>query len=225
MREYIAYLPLYDGVELLEIGVDKGADIGMPQKSVLTKSRGNKPIVFYGTSITQGGCATRPGMAYPAILGRELGRETINLGFSGNGRMDISMAEAICRIEAAALVIDCLPNMTAQMVCDSAYNFIRYIADANSVMTIFMVENPDFPQSKYNSVMRTEIEDENALWRELFEQFRKAGYVNIEYITGENLIGEDGESTVDGTHFTDLGFMRYAQELLFYLQNFTAKIH
>jgi hypothetical protein len=225
MREYIAYLPLYDGVELLEIGVDKGADIGPPQKSVLTKSRGNKPIVFYGTSITQGGCASRPGMAYPAIVGRELGRETINLGFSGNGRMDISVAEAINRIDAAALVIDCLPNMTVRMVQDSAYSFIRHVADANSVMVIYMVENPRFPQSKYNNTIKAELDEENSVWWEVFEQLRRAGYANVEYISGENLVGEDGESTVDGTHFTDLGFMRYAQELLFYLQNFSAKIH
>ena len=217
-REYIMYLPLYDGVESLEIGVDKEAEIGMPKKSALIKSKEHKPIIFYGTSITQGGCASRPGMAYPAILGREIGRETINLGFSGNGRMDISVAEAINRIDAVALVIDCLPNMTVGMVRDSAYNFIRYVADANSVMAIYMVENPGFPQSKYNSVMRAELEEENSVWREVFEQLRKVGYANVEYIPGENLIGEDGESTVDGTHFTDLGFMRYAQELLFYLK-------
>ena len=216
-REYMVYLPLYDGVELLEIGVDREAEIGVPQKAILTKSKEYKPIIFYGTSITQGGCASRPGMAYPAIVGRELGRETINLGFSGNGRMDLSVAEAINRIDAAALVIDCLPNMTVRMVQDSAYSFIRHVADANSVMVIYMVENPRFPQSKYNNTMKAELDEENSVWREVFEQLRRAGYANVEYISGENLIGEDGESTVDGTHFTDLGFMRYAQELLVYL--------
>ena len=218
-HEYLLYLPLYDGIDSLEIGVDFDASIDTPQKSLLTKTKKYKPIIFYGTSITQGGCASRPGMAYPSILSRELGRETINLGFSGNGRMDISVANAIKMIDALALVVDCLPNMTSAMVRDSAYNFISTIADANPVMTIYLVENPSFPQMRYNSTFRHETEEENGVWREVFERLRRKGYINVEYISSGGLFSDDNESTVDGTHFTDLGFMRYSQELLPYLEH------
>ena len=218
-HEYLLYLPLYDGIDSLEIGIDSDASIDTPQKSLLTKAKKYKPIIFYGTSITQGGCASRPGMAYPSILSRELGRETINLGFSGNGRMDISVANAIKMIDAEALVVDCLPNMTTTMVRDSAYNFISTIADANPVMTIYLVENPSFPQMRYNSTFRHETEEENGVWREVFERLRRKGYINVEYFSGGGLFCDDNESTVDGTHFTDLGFMRYSQELLPYLEH------
>ena len=99
-RAYMFYLPLYNGVESLEIGLPPQAAMKPPAP------RGSRPIVFYGTSITHGGCASRPGMAYPAILGRRLDRPTINLGFSGNGTMDVEVAAlkaAFQRLQAAGV--------------------------------------------------------------------------------------------------------------------------
>ena len=104
-REYAAYLPLYNGIESLEIGVPAGA------KFAGLAPRAEKPIVFYGTSITHGACASRPGMVHTAILGRRFDRPVINLGFSGNGRMDPAVGELLTEIDAAVYVIDCLPNM------------------------------------------------------------------------------------------------------------------
>ncbi|MDR2037955.1 MAG: SGNH/GDSL hydrolase family protein [Bacteroidales bacterium] len=218
-REYIAYLPLYDGVELLEIGVDKEAIITKPQKSNLTKRSDVKPIVFYGTSITQGGCASRPGMAYPSILGRMLNREIINLGFSGNGKLDLSMARAISMIDAEAVVMDCLPNTTAQIVRDSAYLFIRHIADAHPGIRILMIENPEFPFAGFNTKILPELQEEDGEWKMLYEKLRKEGYKNIRYVRGKGMIGNDGEATVDGVHFTDLGFLRYAEGMYPYLKD------
>ena len=106
MHEYMLYLPLYNGTMSLRIGVPPTAVMARPD------NRPGKPVVFYGTSITQGGCASRPGMAYPAIIGRRLDRETINLGFSGNGRMEPELADLLSDIDASAYVIDCMPNMT-----------------------------------------------------------------------------------------------------------------
>ena len=91
-HDYMAYLPLYDGVTKVEIGVTKDAKVGQPHRDVLVKGQG-KPIVFYGTSITQGGCASRPGMVYTSIISRALQKECVNLGFSGNARMDKALAE------------------------------------------------------------------------------------------------------------------------------------
>ncbi len=217
-REFVAYLPLYDGVESVEIGVDKESQIRMPQNGRLVKSPEKKPILFYGTSITQGGCASRPGMAYPSILARMLDRETINLGFSGNGKMDFSMAKAINMVDVHSIVLDCLPNTTAQSVRDSAYRFITHISQAKPNVKIYMVENANFPYLLFDSVTKAELDEENNVWRELFARLLTEGYKNIEYIRGDNLLGEDGETTVDGVHFTDLGFLRYAQALVEYLQ-------
>jgi len=217
-REYIAYLPLYDGVISLEFGVEPDAFIGKPQSDMLTKREDKKPIVFYGTSITQGGCASRPGMAYPAILGRVLDRETINLGFSGNGRLDYAMAKAIAMIKAHAVVIDCLPNTTTQMVKERAYDFVKLIATNNPEAVVYMISNPGFPNLFLDSKSRLENEEEDATWRGVYEMLRKEGIKNIRYINGGKLLGKDGETTVDGVHFTDLGFMRYAKNLLRYIK-------
>ncbi len=217
-REYLVYLPLYDGVESLEIGVEQSSTITLPQSNQLVKSESKKPIVFYGTSITQGGCASRPGMAYPSILSRMLNRETINLGFSGNGRMDFAMAKAIAQIDCDAVVLDCLPNTTAQSLRDSADIFISYLIEKMPDVKFFMVENPNFPYLVADSKTKMALEEENGVWRELFAKYTKEGRANIFYIRGDSLIGEDGESTVDGIHFTDLGFYRYANQLFNYVK-------
>ncbi len=221
-REYIAYLPLYDGTEFLEIGVEPESIIRTPQNQRLIKNENKKPLLFYGTSITQGGCASRPGMAYPAILGRMLDRETINLGFSGNARMDFSMAKVIAKVESEIIVIDCLPNTTAQMVRDSAYTFVTYIAKDRPQTPIFLVENPNFPHLVVNQQAAQEIAEENTVFRELFARLMSEGYTNIIYIRGEGLLGDDNESTVDGVHLTDLGFLRFAYSLYEYISPYLA---
>ena len=96
------YLSLYNGISSLEIGVDEGAVIEAPS---IDSPRSDRPIVMYGTSILQGGCASRPGMAFTAILGRKLDREIINLGFSGNAWLDYEIAEYITRAQNPALIV------------------------------------------------------------------------------------------------------------------------
>jgi hypothetical protein len=111
-REYMLYLPLYNGTTSLEIGVPQGK---MLAKAPARPGNKAKPIVFWGTSITQGGCASRPGMVHTAILGRKLDWSVINLGFSGNGKMEPEVASLLAEIDAAVYVIDCLPNCTAHL--------------------------------------------------------------------------------------------------------------
>ena len=219
MREYIAYLPLYDGVESLEFGVEPGSSIDKPRNPALTSMGDKKPVIFYGTSITQGGCASRPGMAYPAILGRMLNRESINLGFSGNARMDMALAKAVNMVDFHTLVLDCLPNMNAQMVRDSAEVFIRTVLKQNPGKRIIMVENPEFPNLLLDKKASAEIVEENGEWRALFEKLRREGFRNIRYVKGEGLIGDDSEATVDGVHLTDLGFLRFSESLVKYLRD------
>ena len=229
MREYLMYLPLYDGVISLEIGIDSTASLLMPENpDLLTLSAENPAegaILIYGTSVTQGGCATRPGMSFTSILERWLHRQTINLGFSGNGRMDKIMADEIAKVPASVYVIDCLANCDYDIVRDSTEYFIRTIAEANPQTPILMLSNYCYPYHWLDAQFREDAAKENALWKEFCDRLRKEGYKNIRYIDlysdcnmKKSAIGPDREGTVDGVHMTDLGFLRYAETLLPYLE-------
>ena len=104
LREYGLYLPLYNGTESLEVGVPEGA------KFERLAPRKAKPLIFYGTSITHGACASRPGIAHPAILGRWFDMPVINIGFSGNGKMHEEVGDLMIEMDAAAYIIDCFKN-------------------------------------------------------------------------------------------------------------------
>ena len=229
MREYLIYLPLYDGVTSLEIGIDSTAGIMQPENPSLLPPAAENPaegaILVYGTSVTQGGCATRPGMSFTSILERKLHRQTINLGFSGNGRMDGIIAEAIARVPASVYVIDCLANCTYDIIRDSTEYFIRTIAEANPQTPILMLSNYCYPYHWLDAQFREDAAKENTLWKEFCDRLRKEGYKNIRYIDlysdcnmKKSAIGPDREGTVDGVHMTDLGFLRYAETLLPYLE-------
>lgn len=215
-HEYMVYLPLYDGVTSLEIGCNKDSEIAMPRKDILVKEE--KPVVFYGTSITQGGCASRPGMAYTSILSRKWQRECINLGFSGNGRMDKAIAESMTRIDAAAYVIDCLPNCGEQLLRDSAYVFLRILSDAHPETPVYMVENVKNMREYHDKGAADMMAGKNACWKEIYRNLRNEGYKNLRYIPADKLSGKDGEDTVDAVHRTDLGFLRIAEGMARYIR-------
>lgn len=109
-NEFTLYLPLYNGVKSLQIGVPKGSRFDFVRPSV------EKPVVIYGTSIAQGACASRPGMAWTNILQRKLDMPVVNLGFSGNGQLDEGFFKLLAEVDAAMYVIDCMPNMTNDRV-------------------------------------------------------------------------------------------------------------
>lgn len=219
VREYLAYLPLYDGVDSLEIGVDSAAVVTSPVNKLMTKEdqsnlKHHKPFVFYGTSITQGGCVSRPGMAYPAIIGRRVGCESYNFGFSGNGKMNLELLPELTKIDAQAFVIDCLPNCDPEIINERGYKFISTIAKAHPDMPVYMVEHVQFPKALVDIKTDSLIVADNKLWDALYKQFRKEGINNIRYISNRKLIGSDGEATVDGIHLTDLGSIRIADDMM-----------
>jgi hypothetical protein len=121
-KEYLLYLPLYNGVSSVEIGLPKGSAL---KKADARPADRKAPLVFYGTSITQGGCASRPGMVHTAILGRKFDRPVINLGFSGNGTLDPDIAQLLGELDAAVFVLDCLPNLSAAQVAERTEPFVR----------------------------------------------------------------------------------------------------
>lgn len=203
-REWLLYLPLYNGVSKLELGV--------PAPHVLKPGAVSKrkPIVFYGTSITQGGCASRPGMCHPAILGRRLDRPVINLGFSGNGKMETALADLLAELDASLYVIDCLPNMNGKMVTERTVPFVRRLRKTRPRTPILLVEDRTYQDAHLNTGRaRANAANRKAL-RAAFEALKAEKVRKLHYLEGADLLGPDGEGTVDGSHPTDLGFLRQA---------------
>ena len=168
-REYAMYLPLRNGIERLAIGVENG-EMFEP-----LAPREIKPIVFYGTSINHGASASRPGMVHTAILGRWFDRPVVNLGFSGNGRMDAAVGELMAA----------QPDIPIVLVEDrrNTNSWILPARDAHHTAN-------------------------HAALQECFEQLQAAGFEDLYYIPGDDLLGHDSEGTADGSHPSDLGFMR-----------------
>jgi hypothetical protein len=202
-REYAAFLPLYNGVESLEIGVPPGASFTGLQPRPW-------PIVFYGTSITHGACASRPGMTHVAILGRRLDRPVLNLGFSGNGRMDEAVGELLGRLDAACYVIDCLPNMDAALVRERCVPLVRRLRELRPTTPIVLVEDRRFTNEWITPAKRAFHDANHAALREAFLSLEAEGVGRLWYVPGDGLLGADGEAAVDASHPNDLGFMRQA---------------
>lgn len=203
LREYAAYLPLYNGVESLEIGVPKGAKF----KGLAPRE---KPIVFYGTSITHGACASRPGMVHTAILGRRFDCPVVNIGFSGNGRMDAAVGEYLAKIDAAAYVIDCSPNMGPADIRQKGPVLVKMLRAAHPDTPILLVEDRRFTNSWIRPERQKFHTENHAALREVYESMQKAGVGKLYYVFGDPLLGDDGDGATDGSHPNDLGFLRQA---------------
>ena len=207
-REYLMYLPLYNGVTYV--------DVGVPTNSVIEKAPAwgpgvRKPIVFYGTSILQGLSASRPGMVHSAILQRRFNWPVINLGFSGNGKMEPEMADLLAELDPSVYVIDCLPNIVADEIKARTEPLVKKLRAAHPNVPIVLVEDRTL-QNSFLVAGRMEwyhLKDRAEL-KAAYDRLRHAGMKNLYYIPGEHLFGDDGEGSTDGSHPNDLGFMRQA---------------
>lgn len=206
VREYLLYLPLCNGVRSIEIGVEKGALI------TAVPARQNQPIVFYGTSITQGYCASRAGMTYVAMLGRWLDREVINLGLPGNGKMEPEVVQFLAEIDASAFVLDCLPNMVEADIHNNLEKCVRTIRDRHPRTPILVVEDRIYADAFLQVVHRTHNERNRMASREAFARMKRDKIGGLYYLKADNLLAADGEDTIDGSHPTDLGYLRMARE-------------
>ncbi len=202
-REYAAYLPLYNGVESLRIGVAKGSRFeGLAPRA--------KPVVFYGTSITHGACASRPGMVHTGILGRRLDLPVVNLGFSGNGRMDKAVGDFLVQVDAAAYVIDCLPNMQPADVSAKCVPLVKQLRAAKPETPIVLVEDRRFTNNWITPAKYAFHTANHAALKAAYDTLVQEGVRNLHYIPGDSLYGDDTEGATDASHASDLGFMRQA---------------
>ncbi len=207
-REYRLFLPLYNSVRDLEIGVPEGSIFNvLPQ-------RPEKPIVVYGTSIAQGACATRPGMAWTNILSRKLDRTVINLGFSGNGRLEKEVIDLINEIDAKVFVLDCLPNLISPIVDKKELQkriteSVKSIRAKHPSTPILLTEHDGYTEGYLIPHRQPLFEDANQYLRETFAQLTAEGISNL-YLLPISEINIDHEGMVDGTHPNDIGMMNYA---------------
>jgi lysophospholipase L1-like esterase len=208
-KEYQLFLPLYNSIEWLEIGIPKN------RRFDPLPLRKEKPIVVYGTSIAQGACASRPGMAWTSILSRKMGRPLINLAFSGNGRLENKMIDIISTIDAKVYVLDCLPNLTLNKDRTSEEVYQRIIAsvyrikESHPETPILLVDHAGYSDGLTNKDRYNTYSELNKINRKAFKKLNSEGIRNIYLLSKEELhLGM--EDFVDGTHPSDLGMMKYA---------------
>jgi len=206
-REHVLYLPLYNGLRVEAIGVNSSATIKKASPFAVPK-----PVVFYGTSITQGGCASRAGMSYQAILCRNLNLGHINLGFSGNGKGEKEVADAVAEIEASCFVLDFMANNKDWETLEEVYEpFVRIIREKHPETPIILVTR--IYAARESSLLGGHdfIEAKRDVIRRTYKQLIAAGDKNLSLVEGYSLLGpNDVDGLVDGSHPNDLGFQLMA---------------
>ena len=216
-------LPLYNGIRSFSLGIGKDAKIEAlgPRKSGI-----DKPVVFYGTSITHGGCASRPGLAFPSIVGRDLDVPIVNLGFSGSGRMEFEMSEHLAAIDASCYVLDCLANMHLPRPDPSAAYHDMYAKgfDAKDPIPVVRARYEPFirnlrakrPGVPIVMAERCDVHckgptEKDQFIRALYEKLIAEGWTNLVYLPKTDMFVGDHEGTVDGGHPNDWGMMSMAK--------------
>jgi hypothetical protein len=206
-RTFLLLLPLYNQLQSLEIGVAEGATF------LQDEADADRPLVFYGTSITQGAFATRPGATLPAIMRFRLDRETVNLGFFGSARMEVEMASTLAEVDSGAYVIEPIANMIGLNVKERAYEFLMRLLEKQPDTPIILMEHPDYRMDLFPDAPLPGFKRGNRALRAAFDQVLAEGATNLYYVASEGIVVGDGKGTVDGIHATDLGFERIADAL------------
>ena len=208
-REYCLFLPLYDTIIDIQLGIDNDSSFD-------NISFQNNPLVFYGTSITQGGCASRPGLAHTNIISRELGQECINLGFSGNGHLEKSIGTIMSDIDASLYVIECMYNVDKNMIREKTTPLIKSIRakpQTKNTPIVFM-EQVIIDNDHINKNFISSVVGKNEELNKQVQESIIGGEKNLFIIKHNGAIDKDSEATVDGIHFNDLGFQRYAKHFI-----------
>ena len=205
-HRYTLYLPLYNEIEWLEIGVEDGAKFCFERPSTL------KPIVAYGTSICQGACASRPAMAWTNILQRRLDRPVVNLGFSGNAMHEKPVIDLISEIDAAVYIMDGMPNsfsIPAPHLQDTLVKAVRQIRAVRPETPIVMMDHCGYPHAVVYGNYRQWQDYALKTLEAAYQQLVSEGVKGLYRLRYEDL-GMIGEMTVEGIHMSDYGMTRYA---------------
>lgn len=198
------YFPLYNSITSFYIDIDRGALIERTDMPL-------DPLIFYGSSITQGGCASRPGNSYANIISTELERNIINLGFSGNAKGSLIIAEYIASLKMAAFIYDYDHNAPdTKWLIDTHEIFFKVIREKNPNLPVIMMSRPGY--DKWGEIAQAN----NKVVITTYLNALDVGDTNVYYIDGKTFFGTHGRDrcTVDGTHPNDIGFERMAEKIV-----------
>lgn len=205
--EYRLYLPLYNSVKWMEIGVPDSAEF----KFIPTLKE--KPIMVYGTSIAQGGCASRPGMGWTNILSRKLDYPVINLAFSGNGPLEKELVDLIDEIDASLYIYDCLPNMgslSSEEVVKRTIYGVSKIREKHDT-PILLVDHIGYRNQEMNNASKESGDRMNSALKSAYDSLVNQGVKNI-YHLRKDMIDFPEDGCVDNIHPNDLGMQAYAND-------------
>ena len=201
--EWHLYLPLYNTVENFRMAVEEGCRLEWVPRDE------RQPIVVYGTSIAQGACATRPGMAWTNLVERELRYPVVNLGFSGNGKLEAELFALLDQIDAGVYIIDCLPNIKVTDNFEEKLEAgIKLLREHHSC-PILVVDHSGHTNDRTN-LSRCFPDELNRRQAALVKRLRKEGIKQLYYLT-RNEIAWDKDSMVEGIHPNDRGMMQQAE--------------
>ena len=213
-RPYRLYLPLYNGLSSLELGVEAGAKL---DPCALPADISRKPVVFYGGSVVQGACVSRPGNAWVNIAGRILDTPTVSMGFNGQGKMIPYEADLLARIDAAAYCFLCLGNMRGENYAEEAESFLRRLRELKpNVPIIFgayhypQVENPG--KHAFAAKLKAKLRKEDPV-----------KWAKFDIVPLEKMCSADCDGTVDGGHPNDYGAYRMAEAFAAAVKNSTGQ--
>ncbi len=203
LTSYTLYFPLYNGIDKLALGFDKDAIVeeGVEYENI-------KPILYYGSSITQGGCASRPDNSYQGFIAKENNVDFINLGFSGSAWAEPEMIDYLAKIDCSIFVFDYDYNApSVEHLKDTHYKSYLAYRRANPNIPMILISKPDF----YNDASGIE---RLKIIKKTYNLAKNSGDKNIYFIDGRTLFGKDwANCTVDRTHPTDLGFYKMAKRI------------
>lgn len=202
-RGVTIHFPLYSDVSALYIGLQDGAALGHGAQYSY-----NKPILYYGSSITQGGCASRPGNCYQNIISAKLNCDHINLGFSGSAKAEDAIVNYIASLDFNIFVCDYDHNApTAEHLAATHEKMFLKIRQTHPNTPVIFMSKPDFDNNIEQSILRRDI------IHKTFIDAKSRGDKNVYFIDGERLFmsGNRDACTVDGTHPNDAGFVRMAE--------------
>jgi lysophospholipase L1-like esterase len=215
MREFRLYLPLYMAMQSIEIGLSKGARVRPPSPPAV-----EKPVVVYGTSITQGGCASTPGSDFVSTVGRMLNLNVVNLGFSGNGIGEPELAELVAELDASLYVLDYVSNADHRTFHKNLQRFYRMLRERRPTTPMLLVTPPCFAGQDWNHSRKETVELKRDVMIGLYARERKRGDRNLHLCDGYGLIpfGTDA-AYVDGVHPTSHGFAMMAERLAPFIEH------
>ncbi|HLF36182.1 MAG TPA: SGNH/GDSL hydrolase family protein, partial [Cyclobacteriaceae bacterium] len=209
LHNFTINFPLYNGVNSVSVGIDEGAQLLAPPSF-----RRPGKFVIYGTSITQGGCVSRPGMAYSNILSRKLDAEFVNLGFSGNGRGEPELARLISQVSDIGFIILDYEANAGESITNSLGPFVDILREKHPTTHILIISKIRYANATDGSQAYKSWMANRDFQKNLVSERNKKGDKRIFFLDGSTILGDDYfECTVDGVHPTDLGSLRIADAI------------